>query len=65
MYRFGFDFITVVGEAEVALAQFGEMRGEIEIVADFPVGAFSGFRLYSTTVSLPYSPPLPVAAVSS
>ena len=38
-----FDFIAVVGEAEVALAQLGEMRGEIEIVADFPVGAFFGF----------------------
>ena len=38
-----FDFVAVVGEAEVALAQPSEMRGEIEIVADFPVGAF--FRL--------------------
>ena len=38
-----FDFVAVVGEADIALAQLGEMRGEIEVVADFPVGAF--FRL--------------------
>ena len=39
-----FDFVAVISEADVALAQLGEMRGEIEVVADFPVGAAFRFE---------------------
>ena len=39
-----FDFVAVISEAEIALAQLGEMRGEIEVVADFPVGAAFRFE---------------------